>query len=230
MNPPQNDPCEMLSAWLKVATDRLCDSAKSRITLEIEAHFNEAVQAHLADGRSLIDAQGNALDELGDPKRASRRFLKKHVTQSQLEKLKEWEKAVQKQPSKLVSFVLSLLIIVALACHHDHDSNLQFSFIWLLCVLIPWARYLLQRIFPARSTLQSLILVSQFFGPPFVMAIVLVTDYFTQSRSYLVPELRWLFWTFFPCLMVLLWFVAGARSFHWFRIWRKVRNELLPES
>jgi hypothetical protein len=127
MNPPQNNPCEMLSAWLKVATDRLCDSAKARITLEIEAHFNEAVEAHIADGKPPVEAQAQALAELGNPEKAGRRFRKKHLTEKEVKKILGLMAAAAKPYSKIdvmfeVLFSLSGIVISLVAHKVFHPS------------------------------------------------------------------------------------------------------------
>lgn len=69
-----------LQGWLEVATDDLADSAKSRITTEIQTHYDEAVLSHLADGETEESARSNALKELGDPRDAKERFQKTYLT------------------------------------------------------------------------------------------------------------------------------------------------------
>ena len=71
---------EIVSTWLMVATKGLTPLANDRINPEIEAHFFDAVERHLADELSQTDAQLAALNELGDADAAGKRFRQKHLT------------------------------------------------------------------------------------------------------------------------------------------------------
>jgi hypothetical protein len=73
--PPQN-----LSDWLETATRGLVPSAQTRIRAEIEAHYAEAVHAHMVQGLSEPDAQAQALADLGYAYAAARRFRQEHLT------------------------------------------------------------------------------------------------------------------------------------------------------
>jgi uncharacterized membrane protein len=81
-----------LAGWLEIATDGLEESATQRIANEIEAHYAESVNAHVAAGGSEECAQTNALSELGDPKRAAAEFKKNHLTESEA----EWMQRVER--------------------------------------------------------------------------------------------------------------------------------------
>jgi hypothetical protein len=72
---PQN-----LSEWLEIAPRDLVSSAQARIRAEIEAHYAEAVRAHMVQGLSEPDAQAQALADLGDARAAARRFRQEHLT------------------------------------------------------------------------------------------------------------------------------------------------------
>ena len=71
---------QTLSEWLDVATKKLSVSAEARIRSEIEAHFVEAVDEYMQNGSSEPVAQLLALEQLGDPKAAAKRFRKCHLT------------------------------------------------------------------------------------------------------------------------------------------------------
>src|SRR5580704_17555460 len=73
-----------LPRWLEIATEGLIAPAKERIRAEIEAHFSEAVAAHLAEGASETAAQAAALSELGDAEAAAKRFRKQHLTEAEV--------------------------------------------------------------------------------------------------------------------------------------------------
>jgi hypothetical protein len=71
---------QTLPEWLETATGKLVPSAQARVRSEIEAHFAEAVQAHLAGGMTEPAAQAAALADLGHAKAAARRFGREHLT------------------------------------------------------------------------------------------------------------------------------------------------------
>ena len=81
-----------LSDWLRIATWRLSASAKERIRVEIEAHYAQAVEEHRESGFSETDAHAAALTELGDPEAAGKRFRKRHLTESDADRIKKQEK------------------------------------------------------------------------------------------------------------------------------------------
>jgi hypothetical protein len=225
MNERQNKRSETLADWLAIATEQLCDDAKARVAFEIEGHYKDAVDFHRTDGKPLNEAQGVALDELGDPKTASRRLRKKHLTQKQLETLRDYKKAAQKPPSKLLIFSFSILSFVTLLRHHEHEKLMFIGTLWVAFVLIPWIRYVFHRLYPTKSSVESLVMVSQFFGPPFAAITFLLLLRFSESQNfYIVPALRWfdlLVWWLY--MLVLL--IACARAFYWFRIWQRLQND-----
>jgi hypothetical protein len=76
-------------AWLRTATKGLAAPAKERIRLEIEAHYAEALAAHLAKGLSEPNARMAALADLGDAEKAAKRFRKHHLTERDVEQVHE---------------------------------------------------------------------------------------------------------------------------------------------
>src|SRR5260221_4530169 len=78
---------ESLSKWLEIATKGLATAGKQRITQEIEAHFADAVEARVSQGKPEGVAKANALAELGDPTAAGKRFRKKHFTEKEAKPL-----------------------------------------------------------------------------------------------------------------------------------------------
>ncbi len=70
-----------LAEWLETATWYLVPAAEARIRAEIEAHYTEAIKAHLAGGASEPAAQAAALADLGDAHAAARRFRREHLTE-----------------------------------------------------------------------------------------------------------------------------------------------------
>jgi hypothetical protein len=83
-------PAQSLSAWLDVATRDLVPSAQARIRVEIEGHYNEAVQSALANGSPESVAQSSALADLGNPQAAAKRFSKTYLTTKESQKVAQW--------------------------------------------------------------------------------------------------------------------------------------------
>jgi hypothetical protein len=69
-----------VSEWVEAATRKIAAPANERIRREIEAHYAEAVVAHLDGGLSEGEANAAALAELGDARQAARRFRRQHLT------------------------------------------------------------------------------------------------------------------------------------------------------
>jgi hypothetical protein len=69
-----------LSEWLETAAKGIAAAGQERIAREIEAHYAEAVEAHVTKGESEPIALAKALDALGDAMTARRRFRKEHLT------------------------------------------------------------------------------------------------------------------------------------------------------
>jgi hypothetical protein len=69
-----------LREWLQIATAWLANPGKERIRREIQAHYAEAVAAHLTEGLSESEAKAAAVAELGSAKRAGRRFRRQYLT------------------------------------------------------------------------------------------------------------------------------------------------------
>src|SRR5579862_2220503 len=99
-----------LSDWLRIATWRLADSAKERIRPEIEAHYAQSVEAHRENGLSESAAHAAALTELGDPETAGKRFRKRHLTESEAEKLKKWDKRARRIWNLLFAYLSFWLV------------------------------------------------------------------------------------------------------------------------
>jgi hypothetical protein len=84
-------PVQNLAQWLDVSTERLSAPAKQRIKLEIESHFQDAVEAYRNEGQTESEAQACALTDLGDAKTARKHFRKSHLTEKEAKELgKVW--------------------------------------------------------------------------------------------------------------------------------------------
>jgi hypothetical protein len=85
--PGETPDTAILRWWLNVATWDLVAPAQERIRLEIEAHYADAVETLVAEGRTRPEAQVEALAELGDARAAAKRFRQRHLTQTEAERL-----------------------------------------------------------------------------------------------------------------------------------------------
>src|SRR5882724_8024183 len=101
---------ESLSNWLEIATKDLAQAGKQRITQEIEAHFADAVEARLSQGKPEPVAKANALAELGDPTAAGKRFRKKHFTEKEAKLLGAIGKTKSRPRELLLCYLISALL------------------------------------------------------------------------------------------------------------------------
>jgi hypothetical protein len=82
-------PTQSLDEWLSAATEKLSAPAKERIKLEIEAHFQDAIEAYRTEGQGDSEARVHALADLGDAKAAAKKFRKRHLTETETTHLKK---------------------------------------------------------------------------------------------------------------------------------------------
>lgn len=76
---------EALDKWLATATSRLYDDAVARISEETRAHFEDAYADALRQGCSEEDALNAAVNSLGNPRQAGRRFRKVYLVKGVIE-------------------------------------------------------------------------------------------------------------------------------------------------
>jgi hypothetical protein len=105
MIPGNNFKPASLSEWLEIATKGIAAAGKERITREIEAHFAEAVEAHIAQGEPEPVAQAKAVIALGDATVAAKRFRRNHFTEEEVKSLEK----MRKDAAKLRNFLLNVL-------------------------------------------------------------------------------------------------------------------------
>jgi hypothetical protein len=111
---PQN-----FSEWLEVATWNLVPSAQARVRPEIEAHYAEAVQAHLAADVGDSAAQAAALADLGEAKAAAKRFSQQYLTTLEVKTLgkqifnaRSTELTIPRMAVLFCSFMMSVLSLI----------------------------------------------------------------------------------------------------------------------
>lgn len=74
----------VVEGWLNIATEKLSPPDKARIALEISSHFEEARERHRAEGMDEAEGLVQAIQELGDPTSASRRFRRDYLTDNDI--------------------------------------------------------------------------------------------------------------------------------------------------
>ena len=136
-----------LPEWLEIATKNLAVPAKERILAEIDEHYTETVTSHLAEGMSESDAKISALAELGDARKAAKRFRKIHMTKFNARQVKI---GVYLAKSRLVLacqyFVWFMWFLLYLG--EVSDSPLKTAYLALgffLLVIFPTARFITVR-------------------------------------------------------------------------------------
>lgn len=108
-------PAQNLSQWLETATRKLAPPARARIQTEIEAHYAEAVQLHLASGLPETAAHAAALADLGNAYAAARRFGREHLTEkdvAQIAWLMKFPKPA-KEPGKRMLYASVIFAVAA---------------------------------------------------------------------------------------------------------------------
>jgi hypothetical protein len=159
MNPVEKNIPDSLSNWLKIATRGLAANGKERIAREIEVHFAEAVEAHIAQGEPEPVAQARAIIALGNATLAAKRFRKKHFAESEAKTLA----GMRTNTAKLRYLLLNLLPVLVfplifrllgLSMHHIY-------FIGFMCVLValPVLSFVIANLPPTKATLTRLLLI-----------------------------------------------------------------------
>jgi uncharacterized membrane protein len=203
-----------IEGWLEIATDDLEAAAKKRITEEIEAHYSEAVSAHLTAGLTEGSAQTSALAQLGDPTVAARNFRKRHLTEAQVKAMQRMERTASKPLFSLWMLpfdVLIPLVSIFLICQHRF---------WLVGVYALMA-FVGFRLIP-RSLCQSNLSHTHFIKElafcSFLTQVALMVPYglFLWSIDHRI------FWPSAFCLEIL--FISNIKSNSPLRIWNKLRK------
>ena len=168
MNPFRKNTPQDLDGWLEVATKWLVVPARKRIRSEIEAHYAEAVAAHVTEGLSESDANAAALADLGDAKSAARRLCKQHITKWEARQINHTVLFAKNCPWLLVNYALLFVCFLA-----AQEQNYQFRTVSLLISvlmlgLFPSVAFFVVRREGSRAASKLLLLVpplwSIFFG------------------------------------------------------------------
>jgi hypothetical protein len=223
-----------LAAWLVLATFGLVPPARERIKREIEAHFADAVVAHVAEGLSQESAETMALEELGDIHSAAKAFQKKHITEEEekwLHDLPE-EYRLKKFASRFryfwTLFFSIWLTICVLKWSDTSDIRLtclSLAPLWFFIVISSayWLRW--------SSSIRHLVAGPEFLRKLLVLGMIndVFLSVFQMSLSllylsdHLNNPLRAVGW----CLFVLSLVGLGLFYFYKpFRVWRKLGYSL----
>jgi uncharacterized membrane protein HdeD (DUF308 family) len=133
-----------LHAWLRIATEGLATRAKERIRLEIEAHHAEAVSDHLRKGLSECDARGAALADLGNARKAAKRFRERHLTVREAVGV-EW--AFRRQGSRwwlLSNYIYCACLFFAVKTHY-RSLFVPLAVLFIATVIIPTFNFVMVR-------------------------------------------------------------------------------------
>jgi hypothetical protein len=208
-----------LAEWLEIATDGIAAAGKERITREIEAHFAEAVKAHLAQGESGPVAQINALDELGDAKTAQRNFRKRHLTREEEKRLVTLMGMARSKFVLATNLIIGLVESIDLACTNSKGGLLFCVPIFLGFIAFPiYAFCKLRR--PGNAFQLSSMLAIQFFAVSPALGVILYSTGLNANRLLNIG-----YWMPLICVL-LVWFAFGILAF---QTWRKIRrNEKNP--
>jgi cation transport ATPase len=205
---------QTLSEWLDVATKQLTVPAKERIQLEIEGHYAEAVNAHLAAGLSEPDAQTMALAELGNARAAARRFRKRHLTEREAEKVEQAVRWAGNLRWLLLGYIMFACAPWLFRVLHrgkpDYISIVVPVVVGLLAgVIIPTACFISAR--RKRPNMHLLFLIPEISASIWLFSLLLYTKGPTFD-----------FWLFGFCCL------PSIRGFRiWYKLWRM--GEYWPE-
>jgi hypothetical protein len=111
-----------LERWLEIATENLEAPDKERVAREIEAHYAEAVTAHIAAGEPDLSAQDAALEELGEPKAAAANFQKSYLTGCEAKWMHSWETIAAKPLFSSAMLWWDIMPFAALAFLYPHPQ------------------------------------------------------------------------------------------------------------
>ncbi|MGO9246837.1 MAG: hypothetical protein ACLPT4_13245 [Verrucomicrobiia bacterium] len=196
--------------WLESATSGLVAPAKQRIRTEVEAHYRQAVAAHVAEGLSEPRAKIAAVAELGDPGAAWKRFRRNHLTT-------EDAKGAARSLKWAGSFwwLLGMYLLFCFVQYLDRDLGQEkhylapstlFAIEFLGLVVVPTACFFVARHKNSKPNTCWIVLVQRSALYVCMLSQWLCTD---------GPGVRF--------LVSCLWF-AGCILFPPVRLWRKLRR------
>ena len=129
-------PIKSLPEWLNTATENLSAPAQERIKLEIESHFEQAMENHRGEGLTESQAQVRALTELGDARAAAKSFRKSYLTATESKVLDvEWNRC-RSVSAQCLSYGIDLLGFgAAYYCLKKHHTPLILPGVLVIMIL-----------------------------------------------------------------------------------------------
>jgi len=134
-----------LNAWLAVATEGLCDEAKSLIASDINRNFAESHRLAAEAGLSKTKALNRALLDLGDPHEAKKRFSRTHLTKRETAIVERIHRLTLWRLEKV--FFAPALFLVLLIIWERYNLLLAAAAIYvtLLLAATAWGRFCAER-------------------------------------------------------------------------------------
>jgi hypothetical protein len=115
-----------LETWIEAATRGFSPPAKERISLEIAQHYFDSVAAQMAEGVFEPAAHFRARVDLGDARKARRRFRRHHLTESDVERATTIFSVLQKPwrlGAVIASHILFGILMISMAFSLNRARN-----------------------------------------------------------------------------------------------------------
>jgi hypothetical protein len=210
-------PCESrkLAEWLEIATKGIAVSGKERITREIEVHYAEAVESHIAKGEPEPVAQANALGDLGDPMVAGKSFRKKHLTEKEATVVQRLQNESGSVRWLLFDFLFAPFLLLIIHPVVDHSPLPVPAWNWVCLIvtfaILPIIRFRVARRADGKPILTVLLAISLLQSIGFCILFLL---FFKNSSP---PAASWLM---LPIFVFKQRHLPGA--------WKKIRKHENP--
>jgi hypothetical protein len=219
---PESGGVRSIAEWLETATRKLTAPAKERIRLELEAHYADGMESHLANGCPEAEAQAAALAELGDPAAAAKRFRREHLTEKEAKRVESILSEFGGFPVvwELVAIAGPALYFLFLFIHRYRAFHFLLSSVTPAIALLMYAGLATIGFFAGRDKsskphVRLLVLLQIVREGCLMPTVMLMLVWSVQSSG-------WVHWTTFFCLAVsILQTVLSVRNLLlWFKLGR----------
>ena len=202
-----------LAEWLEIAAEGIASTGKERITREIEVHFTEAVESHLAQGETEEAVKDNALRDLGDAKTARRKFRKRHLTAKEEHRLDMFQYEAGSKLALVIFLILDFGGMVAVLAMRPKGTLIFCVLIFLAVMVFPIFTFWKLRQPESKSKLYSASLLESFQTAFFCLVFALLACVRFKGSFF--------------CGMILMT-VWIPRLFQSFWTWKKFRKNESP--
>jgi hypothetical protein len=195
----KNNPAT-LPEWLEIATRGLAATGKERITREIEAHYDEAVQARVAQGEPVQAAEAGIIADLGEPDKAARKFRRSHLTEKEVTHLAKLRKETGKVSVLLFAYLSSAFLLLFARFENLQTPHVVFDAMLFVAFFFPTISFMNSRRPVIKARLRELLLLECFGGIAFIIAFV-IAAFPKLDGSFVgatVPLGMWLFGRIIP--------------------------------